>query len=42
MGRLFRNVMLGAALLALSSPSVAQIYPSRPITIVIGYTPGAV
>ena len=43
MGRLFRNVMLAAALLApASSPAVAQTYPSKPITIVIGYTPGAV
>jgi tripartite-type tricarboxylate transporter receptor subunit TctC len=42
MGRL---VTLGAGvLLALStlSPATAQTYPARPITIVIGYTPGAV
>jgi tripartite-type tricarboxylate transporter receptor subunit TctC len=37
-----RNVMLGAALLALPAAAAAQSYPSRPITIVIGYTPGAV
>ena len=38
------NVMLGSALLALAAPSQvgAQAYPTRPITIVIGYTPGAV
>jgi tripartite-type tricarboxylate transporter receptor subunit TctC len=41
MGRLVRNVTLGA-LLALSLPAAAQTYPSKPITIVIGYTPGAV
>jgi tripartite-type tricarboxylate transporter receptor subunit TctC len=39
-----RNVMLGSALLALAVPSRAdaQAYPNKPITIVIGYTPGAV
>ena len=37
-----RNVTLGAALLALPAAAAAQSYPSRPITIVIGYTPGAV
>ena len=37
-----RNVMFGAALLALPALAVAQSYPARPITIVIGYTPGAV
>jgi len=37
-----RNVMLAAALLALPAAAAAQSYPSRPITIVIGYTPGAV
>ena len=37
-----RNVMLGAALLALPAAAAAQSYPSRPITIVIGYTSGAV
>jgi tripartite-type tricarboxylate transporter receptor subunit TctC len=30
------------ALLALAAPAHAQTYPSKPITIVIGYTPGAV
>ena len=34
--------MFSAALLALPASAVAQSYPSRPITIVIGYTPGAV
>jgi tripartite-type tricarboxylate transporter receptor subunit TctC len=34
--------MLGAALLALPAAAAAQSYPSRPITIVIGYTSGAV
>jgi tripartite-type tricarboxylate transporter receptor subunit TctC len=34
--------MLGAVLLTLPASAVAQSYPSRPITIVIGYTPGAV
>jgi tripartite-type tricarboxylate transporter receptor subunit TctC len=39
-----RNVMLCGALLVLTAPSQAsaQAYPTRPITIVIGYTPGAV
>ncbi|MEA2876731.1 MAG: hypothetical protein QOF14_1927 [Hyphomicrobiales bacterium] len=39
-----RNVMLGCALLALAAPSQAsaQNYPAKPVTIVIGYTPGAV
>jgi tripartite-type tricarboxylate transporter receptor subunit TctC len=37
-----RNVMLIAALLALPASAIAQSYPSRAITIVIGYTPGAV
>jgi tripartite-type tricarboxylate transporter receptor subunit TctC len=32
----------GIALLALAAPAHAQTYPSKPITIVIGYTPGAV
>jgi tripartite-type tricarboxylate transporter receptor subunit TctC len=30
------------ACLCTAHPALAQIYPSRPITIVIGYTPGAV
>jgi tripartite-type tricarboxylate transporter receptor subunit TctC len=39
-----RNVMLGCVLLALAAPSraSAQAYPTKAITIVIGYTPGAV
>ena len=40
----FRRVMVLAALAGLlaSAPASAQPYPSRPITIVAGYTPGAV
>ncbi len=30
------------ALLSLAAPAHAQTYPSKPITIIIGYTPGAV
>jgi tripartite-type tricarboxylate transporter receptor subunit TctC len=38
-----RGALLAAALLALASPqAAAQSYPTRPITIVVGYTPGAV
>jgi tripartite-type tricarboxylate transporter receptor subunit TctC len=39
-----RNVMLSGAVLVLTAPShaSAQAYPTKPITIVIGYTPGAV
>ena len=37
--------MLGSALalavLMLVVPAMAQDYPSRPVTIVVGYTPGA-
>src|SRR4029077_14532598 len=33
---------LGAVLLAMAAPALAQTYPSKPVTIVIGYTPGAV
>jgi len=33
---------LGAVLLAVAAPALAQPYPSKPVTIVIGYTPGAV
>jgi tripartite-type tricarboxylate transporter receptor subunit TctC len=42
--RLRRVVFCAAALAALSAPdgAPAQTYPSRPITIVAGYTPGAV
>ena len=37
------NAILGCALLALAtSQAWAQAYPTKPITIVIGYTPGAV
>jgi tripartite-type tricarboxylate transporter receptor subunit TctC len=38
-----RTIMLGAALLSLAPVQAqAQSYPAKPITIVIGYTPGAV
>jgi tripartite-type tricarboxylate transporter receptor subunit TctC len=41
-----RNVMLAALALPLAlaaaAPGAAQTFPSKPITIVIGYTPGAV
>ena len=33
---------LGAVLVAVAAPALAQTYPSKPVTIVIGYTPGAV
>src|SRR3954465_7846242 len=44
MRRFLRNTLLNIALLAFAGPaqSNAQTYPARPITIVIGYTPGAV
>jgi tripartite-type tricarboxylate transporter receptor subunit TctC len=43
MSAFIRIVALGALLVALfSPPAIAQSYPSKPITIVIGYTPGAV
>jgi tripartite-type tricarboxylate transporter receptor subunit TctC len=43
MHRLLQAVMLGGALaLATLSPASAQSYPVKPITILIGYTPGAV
>jgi tripartite-type tricarboxylate transporter receptor subunit TctC len=32
---------LALAVLALAAPAVAQDYPTRPVTIVVGYTPGA-
>src|SRR5882757_1907618 len=39
----FRGVLLAGALAMLvPAQSTAQSYPSRPITIVVGYTPGAV
>ena len=37
-----RNVVLSAGLLWFATPVHAQTYPAKPITIVIGYTPGAV
>jgi len=40
MRRLWQAIMLGATLAV--SQAAAQGYPARPITIVIGYTPGAV
>jgi len=43
MRRMLQAAILGAALAtAALSPAHAQPYPNRPITIVIGYTPGAV
>ena len=36
------RAVLGAVLLAAAAPAHAQSYPSKPVTIVIGYTPGAV
>ncbi len=37
------RAMFGAALLAIMTPQAgAQTYPAKPVTIVIGYTPGAV
>ncbi len=33
---------LAAVLLAVAAPALAQPYPAKPVTIVIGYTPGAV
>jgi tripartite-type tricarboxylate transporter receptor subunit TctC len=42
MRALVRTVMLGVALALAASGAAAQSYPSKPITIVIGYTPGAV
>ena len=40
---LFRTLgsVLSLAVLMLVVPAVAQDYPSRPVTIVVGYTPGA-
>src|SRR3984893_11589602 len=39
----FRGVLLGGVLaLLIPAQSSAQSYPSRPITILVGYTPGAV
>jgi len=43
MTSLLRCAAFSAAVLALlAAPAAAQTYPSRPITIVAGYTPGAV
>src|SRR4029453_8352128 len=37
-----RSVVLGAIVLAAQTATApAQDYPSRPVTIVVGYTPGA-
>jgi tripartite-type tricarboxylate transporter receptor subunit TctC len=33
--------MLAFALIAMAAPASAQDFPSRPVTIVVGYTPGA-
>jgi tripartite-type tricarboxylate transporter receptor subunit TctC len=37
-----RRVALALAVAAFATPVLAQSFPARPITIVIGYTPGAV
>jgi tripartite-type tricarboxylate transporter receptor subunit TctC len=37
-----RTLLAASAVLMLPYPALALTYPSRPITIVIGYTPGAV
>src|SRR6188508_526457 len=42
MRALVRTTMLGVALVFAATNAPAQTYPSKPITIVIGYTPGAV
>jgi tripartite-type tricarboxylate transporter receptor subunit TctC len=42
MRALVRTTMLGVALAFAATNASAQTYPSKPITIVIGYTPGAV
>ena len=42
MRALVRTTMLGATLAFAATSAPAQTYPSKPITIVIGYTPGAV
>src|SRR5262245_28613881 len=42
MRALVRTTLAGAVLLARPAAAFAQSYPARPITIVIGYTPGAV
>ena len=42
MRALVRTTMLGMALAFAATSAPAQPYPSKPITLVIGYTPGAV
>ena len=42
MRALVRTAMLGMALAFSATGAPAQTYPSKPITLVIGYTPGAV
>jgi tripartite-type tricarboxylate transporter receptor subunit TctC len=37
-----RRTALALAFVAFATPALAQSFPARPITIVIGYTPGAV
>jgi tripartite-type tricarboxylate transporter receptor subunit TctC len=37
-----RRTALALAFAAFATPALAQSFPARPITIVIGYTPGAV
>ena len=38
---LLARTILSLALVAIAGPAIAQTYPSRPITIVVGYPPGA-
>jgi len=38
---LLARTTLSLALVAIAGPAIAQTYPSRPITIVVGYPPGA-
>jgi len=42
MRALVRTTTLGVALAFATTGASAQPYPSKPITLVIGYTPGAV
>jgi len=37
---LSRRLLLGGSVAALAAPAYAQGWPSRPITLVVGYPPG--